>query len=68
MAFNIALSEIEEARSRTGTAAFIYFGIRFATVEIVRGRCRNMVISPSDDGEFIKQLNQAIQAVKQEGT
>jgi hypothetical protein len=59
LAFNIAPSEIEEARSRTGTAAFIYFGTRFATsashtVEIVRGRGRNMVISPSDDEEFIK--------------
>jgi hypothetical protein len=63
-AINIPLSDIEEVRSRTGIKAFIYFGIRFATssshtVEIIRKKGLNMVISPTNDDEFIKQLNLA---------
>ncbi|MFC2006656.1 PH domain-containing protein [Chloroflexota bacterium] len=67
-AINIPLSDIEEVRSRTGIKAFIYFGVRFATssshtVEIIRKKGLNMVISPANDDEFIKQLNQARDAV-----
>lgn len=63
-AINIPLSDIKEVKSRTGIKAFIYFGIRFATssnhtIEIVRHKGLNMVISPTNDDEFIKQLNQA---------
>ena len=67
-AINIPLSGIKEVRSRTGIKAFIYFGVRFATssshtVEIIRKKGLNMVISPTNDEEFIKQLNQARNAV-----
>ncbi|MFC1958864.1 PH domain-containing protein [Chloroflexota bacterium] len=66
-AINIPLSDIEEVRSRTGIKAFVYFGVRFATssshtVEIIRKKGLNMVISPTNDDEFIKQLNQARKA------
>ena len=68
LAINIPISDIEEVRSRTGIKAFIYFGVRFATssshtVEIIRKKGLNMVISPTNDDEFIKQLNQARDAV-----
>ena len=68
LAINIPISDIEEVRSRTGIKAFVYFGVRFATssshtVEIIRKKGLNMVISPTNDDEFIKQLNQARDAV-----
>ena len=68
LAINIPISDIEEVRSRTGIKAFVYFGVRFATssshtVEIIRKKGLNMVISPTNDDEFIKQLNQARNAV-----
>jgi len=67
-AIKIPLSDIKEVRSRTGIKAFIYFGARFATssnhtVEIVRHKGLNMVISPTNDEEFIKQLNLARDAI-----
>jgi len=63
-AVNIPLSDIIDVRSRTGIKAFVYLGIRFATsanhtVEIVRHKGLNIVISPTMDDGFIKQLNQA---------
>ncbi|MFC1954742.1 PH domain-containing protein [Chloroflexota bacterium] len=64
LAVNIPLSDISDVKSRTGIKAFIFGGIRFATsashtVEIIRHKGLNMVISPTNDDEFIKQLNQA---------
>jgi len=64
LAINIPFSDIKEVKPRTGIEAFIYAGIRFATsashtIEIVRNKGLNMVISPNDNNEFIKQLNQA---------
>jgi len=64
LAINIPLSDIREVQSRTGIKAFAYAGIRFATsashtVEIIRNRGLNILISPSNNEEFIKQLNQA---------
>ncbi len=61
---NIPLSDIKEVKSRTGIKAFVFTGIRFATsynhtVEIVRHKGLNIVISPTNDDGFIKQLNQA---------
>ncbi|MFC2056310.1 PH domain-containing protein [Chloroflexota bacterium] len=68
LAINIPISDIEEVRSRTGIKAFVYFGVRFATssshtVEIIRKKGLNLVISPTNDEEFIKQLNLARAAV-----
>jgi len=68
LAINIPISDIEEVRSRTGIKAFVYFGVRFATssshtVEIIRKKGLNMVISPTNDDEFIKQLNLICDAV-----
>ncbi len=68
LAINIPLSDIEEVRARTGIKAFVYFGVRFATssghtVEIIRKKGLNMVISPTNDDEFIKQLNLARDAL-----
>ena len=68
LAINIPLSDISEVKSRTGIKAFIFGGIRFATsanhtVEIIRHKGLNMVISPANDDEFIKQLNQACNTV-----
>ena len=67
-AFNIPLADIKEARPRTGIKAFFYAGIRFATaanhtVEIVRHRGLNVVISPTHHEEFVKQLTEAINEI-----
>jgi len=64
-AFNISFSTIKEARSATGSAAFMYGGLRFATsfrsiVEIVRSKGLNVVISPASRDAFLEQLNQAL--------
>jgi len=64
-AINISLSNIEEAKPASGSKAFAYGGLRFATssrnvVEIVRKKGLNLVISPSDQ-TFLEQLNQARQ-------
>ena len=49
-AINIALSTIKEAKRTSGTKAFVYSGVRFATsskyvIEIVRNRGMSYVIS-----------------------
>ena len=67
-AFNISLSVIKEGRQASGSKAFAYRGIRFATssrsvVEIVRHKGLNVVISPSDRDMFLEQLNQALKAM-----
>jgi hypothetical protein len=65
-AFNILLSDITDAKSRTGIKAFFFGGIRFATsakhtVEIIRSKGMDIVISPENADMFLKQLNQARQ-------
>jgi len=67
-AFNIPLSTISEARSASGSKAFVYWGIRFATssrsvVEIIRGKGWNVVISPRNRDAFLNQLAQALKAM-----
>ena len=64
LAINIPFNDIKEVKPRTGIKAFIYVGIRFATsanytIEIIRHRGLNIVISPTNDAEFMKQLDQA---------
>jgi hypothetical protein len=64
-AVNLSLTNIKEARAVTGTEAFAYWGVRFATskhtvIEIVRYSGLNLVISPSDRETFLLQLNQAL--------
>ena len=63
-AINIPFSNIADAKSASGSKAFAYWGIRFATstrnvVEIVRKKGLNLVISPTHDDMFLEQLNQA---------
>jgi hypothetical protein len=65
-AFNIPLSDITDAKSRTGVKAFFFGGIRFATsakhtIEIIRSKGMNIVISPENTDVFLEQLNQARQ-------
>jgi hypothetical protein len=67
-AINIPLSDIADVRSRTGINAFVYSGIRFATssshtIEIIRKKGLNVVISPTKDDMFVEQLNRARNAV-----
>lgn len=67
-AINIPLSHITDARPLSGIKVFFYWGIRFATssnhtVEIVRKKDLNLVISPTNDDMFLEQLNRARQAV-----
>ena len=66
-AINIPFSDIREARLASGSKAFVYWGIRFATslryvVEIVRNEGLNLVISPASGDIFLEQLNQALEA------
>ena len=63
-AINIPFSDIADARSVSGSKAFAYWGIRFATstrcvVEIVRKRGLNLLISPGQDDIFLERLNHA---------
>jgi len=63
-AINVPFSNIADAKLASGSKAFAYWGIRFATsthhvVEIVRKKGLNLVISPSHDDMFLEQLNQA---------
>jgi hypothetical protein len=65
IAINIPLSTIQEIRPSSGSSAFSYSGVRFATstrniIEIKRNRGMNYVISPQNSGTFMEQLNQAI--------
>ena len=67
-ALNIPLSHITDARSLSGIKVFFYWGIRFATssnhtIEIVREKGSNLVISPTNDDMFLEQLNKAREAV-----
>jgi hypothetical protein len=66
-AINIPLSTIKEAKKTSGTKAFVYSGVRFATsskyvVEIVRNKGMSYVISPRNGELFLEQLNQAIKS------
>ena len=67
-AVNIPLATIQEARSASGSKAFAYWGVRFATsvknvVEIVRHRGLNFVISPSNRDLFLKRLAEALKTL-----
>ncbi len=69
LAVNIPLATIQEARSASGSKAFAYWGVRFATslknvVEIVRHRGWNFVISPSNRELFLERLAEALAAVR----
>ena len=69
LAVNIPLATIKEARSASGSKAFAYWGVRFATsaknvVEIVRHRGLNFVISPSNRDLFLERLAEALIAVR----
>jgi hypothetical protein len=71
--FNIPLSTIKEGRPASGSKAFAYWGIRFATssrsvVEIIRHKGWNIVISPANRGLFLEQLTQAIEAMSEKRT
>lgn len=66
--FNIPFSTIREVRSVSGSKAFAYWGLRFATsskavVEIVRHKGLNVVISPANKNMFLEQLTQALNAM-----
>ncbi len=65
-AWNIPFSTIREARASSGSKAFAYNGVRFATsskgvVEITRSRGCSVVISPSNKDIFLEQLHRAMQ-------
>lgn len=65
-AINIPFANIKYARSSSGSKAFVYWGIRFATssrgvVEIARKKGQNLVISPTHDDMFRERLNQALE-------
>jgi len=69
-AFNIPLSTIREARSASGSKAFAYRGLRFATssrsvVEIIRHKGWNVVISPANRDLFLEQLAQALRVMSE---
>jgi hypothetical protein len=58
---DIPFSNIVDARSASGSKAFAYWGIRFATstrhiVEIIRKKGLNLVISPANEEVFLEQL------------
>lgn len=64
-AINIPFSNIRDVRSASGSKAFVYWGLRFATsshgiVEIVRKKGLNLIISPANAETFLEQLNQAL--------
>jgi len=64
-AFNIPFSAIRDVRSASGSKAFAYGGLRFATssrsvVEIVRHKGLNLVISPANRDAFLEQLGRAL--------
>jgi hypothetical protein len=68
LAVNIPLATIQEARSASGSKAFAYWGVRFATslknvVEIVRHRGLNFVISPSNRELFLERLAEALKTL-----
>jgi len=64
LSINIAFSNIAEVKPASGSKAFVYWGIQFATstshvVEIVRKKGLNLVISPSNPEMFLEQCKQA---------
>lgn len=64
---NILLSSVREIRRVSGSKAFIYSGVRFATsarcvVEISRRTGMNYVISPQNGDVFLDILNQVIRS------
>jgi len=65
--FDIPFSTIKEAEPASGSKAFIYRGIRFATsakslVETIRRHGLSIVISPRNRESFSENLNQALQS------
>ena len=61
---DIPFSNIVDARSASGSKAFAYWGLRFATstrhvVEIIRKKGLNFIISPANEETFLEQLNRA---------
>jgi Bacterial PH domain len=65
-AWNIPFSTIKEVRAASGSKAFAYNGVRFATsskgvVEIRRSKGCSVVISPSNKDVFLGQVNRAMQ-------
>lgn len=65
LGFNIPLSTIKEAQHVSGSNAYVFSGIRFATsnkyvLAIVRNKGWNYVISPKNGENFKDRLNQAI--------
>jgi hypothetical protein len=64
---NIPLSTIKEVKHTSGSKAFMYSGVRFATstrfvLEITRHKGVNYVITPHNGENFLDQLNQAIKS------
>jgi hypothetical protein len=64
---NIPLSSIKEVKRSSGSKAFVYSGVRFATsvknvIEILRVKGSNYVISPQNGDLFVEQLNLAIKS------
>ena len=59
--FSIRFDGVKTARKTTGLA---HFGIGFATsvnrVEIVKGRGMNVLLSPSNQEQFVENLNKAL--------
>jgi hypothetical protein len=67
---NIPFSTIKEVKHSTGSKAWVYPGVRFATstkyvLEIIRNRGMNYVISPHNGEIFLEQLNYAIKTQTQ---
>ncbi len=65
-AFNIPFSTTKEIRAVTGSNAFVYGGLRFATssktvVEVVRNKGMNVVISPANREMFVEQASRALE-------
>ena len=65
-AWNIPFSTIREARAASGSKAFAYNGVRFATsskgvVQITRSRGCSVVISLTNKDIFLEQLSRAMQ-------
>ena len=64
---SIALSNITEVKTVSGSKLTVYWGIKFATsasnvVEIVRKKGLNLIISPDNPDMFLEQFKQAQKA------
>ena len=67
LSVDIALSNIAEVKTTSGSKALVYWGIKFATstshvVEIIRKKGLNMIISPGNPDMFMEQFKQAQKA------